>query len=51
VCDERLIKFHRTSVFPLSDADKLNPEIIKKMEAFDREMEANLNKKYSLKNK
>ena len=51
VCDEKLIEFHRTSVFPLSDSDKVNPDIIKKMEAFDREMESNLNKKYSLKNK
>jgi hypothetical protein len=51
VCDERLIEFHRTSVFPLSPEDKLSPEVIKKMEAFDKAMETRLEKKYSLKNK
>ena len=34
VCDEKLHEFHRTSVFPLSSEDKLNPDVIKKIEAF-----------------
>jgi hypothetical protein len=50
VCNERLIEFHRTSVFPLSQEDKLNPKVQKKVEAFDKAMAANLDKRYAYKN-
>jgi hypothetical protein len=48
--DYQVIKFHWTSVFPLSQEDRLNPEVQKKVEAFDRAMSANLDERYSLKN-
>jgi hypothetical protein len=50
VGDERLIEFHRTSVFPLSQEDKWNPKVQKNVGTFDRAMLASLDKKYSLKN-
>jgi hypothetical protein len=50
VCDERLIKFHRTSVFLLSQEDKLNPKVQKKIRAFNKAMAATLDKRYSYKN-
>jgi hypothetical protein len=50
VCDERLIEFHCTSVFPLSQEDRLNPEVLKKVEAFNKAMAASLDKKYCYKN-
>jgi hypothetical protein len=42
VCNECLIEFHRIFVFPLSQEDRMDPEVLKKVEALDKAMAASL---------
>ena len=43
---ENLQIYNRTSIFPISEEYRRNPDIIAKMAAFDTTMKANLAQKY-----